>query len=555
MSAGGGEVEADNGLLVGEGDRGHEGVQKAALVGQGLLGFIALELAEHEFQLVAGEAGRNRRIRDGGETDADGGFLLLKFLQALDKAGAAAVFQRGEKVGLLMENLGKIGFQRLLFGVWLWGGLMRLQVKHLIENLLQLVRGKDVLRGGADDGTFKGRFFYVAFGAALFLSMAGAGIITVLFAAVAGAADPFHGTAAGGAEKLAGEDIVGAGAGAAAVGTVEGKLTLAAVKQIAVDHGGDTSLDADIGVLINTQIHLVGDDAQDGILIEGVAARGADPVGVEVGNDIGGGEPGGVLLEDVAHGGGLLRVDAVVLVRPNIVAEAAITAQRNALHGAFALATAQLLGELGAVILGKGFHQAFQNDPLGTVHNGLRCIQDLDAVFAQTVFIDGTIIAVAGKTVGLPADDGIKGMVVTVRDHLLEGGTIVCFAGDVPVDVFLCDGEAVAAGVGLAVVALPLDALLVLAAAAGITVIGNQTHRGAGCGFFAGHEITLLSVARLPGVWYTIHGRRIISLMCCCIPSGGCSYQHPDILFCVMRFERLTRCTARATIKGQRCAG
>lgn len=426
-----------------------------------------------------------------------------------------------------MENLGKLGFQRLLFGVWLWGGLMCLQVKHLIEDLLQLVRGKDVLRGGADDGTFEGRFLYVAFGAALFLGMAGTGIVAVLFAAVTDATDPFHGTAAGGAEKLAGENIVGAGAGAAAVGTVEGKLTLAAVKQIAVDHGGDTSLDADIGVLIDTQIHLIGDDAQDGIFIEGVAARGTDPVGVEVGNDIGGGEPGGVLLEDVAHGGGLLRVDAVVLVRPDIVAEAAITAQGNALHGAFALATAQLLGELGAVILGKRFHQAFQNDPLGTVHNGLRCIQDLDTVFAQTVFIDGTVVAVAGKAVGLPANDGIEGMAVTVRDHLLEGRTIVCFAGDMPVDVFLCDGEAVAAGVGLAVVALPLNALLVLAAATGITVIGHQTHRSAGCGFFAGmrsHSFRLRG-CRECGILSTAGA---LSVLMCCIPSGGCSYQHPD---------------------------
>ena len=226
-----------------------------------------------------------------------------------------------------------------------------------------------------------------------------------------------------------------------------------------------------------------------------MTAGGADALCVECGYDLGGSVPGGVLLKDITYRGSLRGVDAVVLIRPDVIAEGAVAAQGNALHGAFALAAAQFLGQLGAVILGKRLHQAFQNDALGAVHHRLGGVKDLDAVLAQAAFVDGRVVAVAGQTVRLPADHGIKDTAVAVRDHLLERRAAVRFAGDVPVDVLFADGHAVGAGIGFAVMTLALDALLGLAAAAGIAVVSHQA-QGTGRGFFAGHGKNSFHCAR-----------------------------------------------------------
>lgn len=102
----------------------------------------------------------------------------------------------------------------------------------------------------------------------------------------------------------------------------------------------------------------------------------------------------------------------------------------------------------------------------------------LTPVFAQAVFVDGAVVAIAGEAVGFPADDSIEKVPVAVGDHLLEGRAVICLAGDVPVDVLLCDGHAVSAGIGFAIVALTLDALLCLAGAAGIAIVGHEPHSG-----------------------------------------------------------------------------
>lgn len=74
------------------------------------------------------------------------------------------------------------------------------------------------------------------------------------------------------------------------------------------------------------------------------------------------------------------------------------------------------------------------------------------------------------------------------RNVLIGAGLAV---GDLPADILMLDGIAVAAGVGFAVPALAFDALLVLAAAAGKAVVGDQAQLVLG-GFFAGHKRTIL---------------------------------------------------------------
>lgn len=56
----------------------------------------------------------------------------------------------------------------------------------------------------------------------------------------------------------------------------------------------------------------------------------------------------------------------------------------------------------------------------------------------------------------------------------MERGAVVGLTGDMPVNVFVKDGQAVELGVILAVPALPFDTLLCLPAAAGVAVVGNE---------------------------------------------------------------------------------
>ena len=300
-------------------------------------------------------------------------FLLIQLLQASNKADASTGFQRVKKMLLLCTDIDELRFQCLLFGVGLWLFTLSLQGLDLVNDPIQNFWRKDILRCGADDGRLQCILLDIGFCAAFFVGAAGTGIVIVFITGVAGAADALHRAGAQAAEKLAGQQIVGAliPAGTAAAGAVIGKLLLAAVEQITVDHGGNTTFNADIGILINTEIHLIGDNAQDRIFIELVTAGSAYLAGVEVSHDLSGGVPGGVLLEDIADSGSLLLIDAVMLICADVIAEGTVAAQGDALHSTFALAAAKLLGQLGTIVFCEGLHQAFQNNALGAIYDGL----------------------------------------------------------------------------------------------------------------------------------------------------------------------------------------
>ena len=205
---------------------------------------------------------------------------------------------------------------------------------------------------------------------------------------------------------------------------------------------------------------------------------GAQAHGVQTLHDGGGGQPGGVLLKDIPDCLGTCGLDDVVLVGVHGEAQRAGAAQGLALEGRFPHATAGFFGQLGAVVLGQGFHQALNDDALGTGDVALGGIEDLHTVVPELFLIDGAVVAVAGQAVGFPADHGVKGVRRTVGHQLLEGRAVIGFAADMAVYILAQDGHAVGAGAGLAVPTLALDALLGLLGTAAVTVVGNQTVPG-----------------------------------------------------------------------------
>ena len=231
---------------------------------------------------------------------------------------------------------------------------------------------------------------------------------------------------------------------------------------------------------------------------------GAQAHGVQALHDGGRGQPGGVLLKDIPDCLGTCGLDDVVFAGVHGEAQRAGAAQGFAFKGGFPHTAAGFFGQLGAVILSQSFHQALNDDALGTGDVALGGIEDLHTVVPELFLIDGAVVAVAGQTVGFPADHGVKDVRGAVGHQLLEGGAVIGFAADVAVYILAQDGHAVGAGVGLAVPALALDALLGLAAAARVAVVSHQA-RCIGCsGFFAGHDNTSFrAVAHMQGVWYT----------------------------------------------------
>lgn len=243
-----------------------------------------------------------------------------------------------------------------------------------------------------------------------------------------------------------------------------------------------------------SSIHLVGDDPADGVLVERIASAGAVAAGGQFPHDVGGGSPGGVLLKDVPHGGGLLLVDAVVLVRPDVVAKAAVAAQGNALECTLPLAAAEFLRQFGGVILGQGFHQALNDNTLWAVYHRFGGIQNLDPVPPQAGLVDDGVVAAAGEAVCFPADHSVEEVAVAVGDHLLERRAAVALAGNVAVDILMDDLVAVGFGVGLTVPALTLNALLGLLAAVGVAIVCHQAQAAYLLQFlFARHKYHLSS--------------------------------------------------------------
>lgn len=76
--------------------------------------------------------------------------------------------------------------------------------------------------------------------------------------------------------------------------------------------------------------------------------------------------------------------------------------------------------EVGGIVFGDSFQHRFQNNTLWVVGDGFGGRFDLDSVFTQPHFIQGTVLSVSGKTVEFPNDDIIPALTGAVGNHFFR---------------------------------------------------------------------------------------------------------------------------------------
>lgn len=221
------------------------------------------------------------------------------------------------------------------------------------------------------------------------------------------------------------------------------------------------------------------DDARNAAFVERIALTGTEPSSVQLIHDGSAALSGRIMLKDEPDSGGIFLVNNKTLVFICGKPQGAVRIDCLPLECGFPHTTPHLLSQLSGIVFGQGFHQTFQNNALWSFHRAFGCIKNTNSVISQLLFVDRTIIAIAGKTVSFPADHEIEQMFAAICDHLLKSQPgFNTTARNVPVNVFMHDCQAMLPGVGFAVPALALDALLGLLGTAAVTVVGNQTVPG-----------------------------------------------------------------------------
>ena len=110
-----------------------------------------------------------------------------------------------------------------------------------------------------------------------------------------------------------------------------------------------------------------------------------------------------------------------------------------------------------AVILRIPLEDRFKNDSLRGVWHGLFGVENLHTVTFEPCLVNGTVIPVPGETVEGIHNYSVKMSLFTILDKPLEGGAIVCLAGDRPVDIFVYDNEVILEGEFVTFTKLSLD--------------------------------------------------------------------------------------------------
>jgi len=170
-----------------------------------------------------------------------------------------------------------------------------------------------------------------------------------------------------------------------------------------------------------------------------------------------------------------VRVDLIILVLVDDIAESGGAAVILAFQGVLCVAPYHLFGQFGGVVFRHALQHTFQDDTLRAVGNILRSGQHLDAILAELRFIVGAVVAVAGETVKFPNDDNIKEALGAVPNHALEVWAVVGLGGHGPVNVCPQDGYIVLLAVGRTLPQLALDAFFPLVIA-GIPGVNHRFH-------------------------------------------------------------------------------
>ena len=247
------------------------------------------------------------------------------------------------------------------------------------------------------------------------------------------------------------------------------------LKQFRVNDGRNSVRDDCIFIAVFAQIPAVFQHGLKTAFGKWPAQAGSDATAVKIcpnGLDT---LPVGIPPEGLLHhrcGG---RVELVVLFAVDAVAQRHRAAVELGLECIFLVAAADLLGQVGRIILGHAFQQAFQHDAFRRVGDGFRHRHHMDPVVFKDALIVGRVVPVAGEAVQLPHQHCLKGVGGAVVDHLLELRAAVGLGRKRPVNVRANQVDAVFVGILLALPQLAFDGFLTLVVAA-VTGINDGIH-------------------------------------------------------------------------------
>ena len=114
-------------------------------------------------------------------------------------------------------------------------------------------------------------------------------------------------------------------------------------------------------------------------------------------------------------------------------------------------------GKVLAVILCIALEDGFKNDSLRGVRHWLFGVENPHTITFEFCFIDGTVVPVPGETVKGVHNHSVKMSLLAVLDKPLEARSVVCLAGDSPVNIFVYDNEVVLEGKFVTLTKLSLD--------------------------------------------------------------------------------------------------
>ena len=236
-----------------------------------------------------------------------------------------------------------IGFHIILIGVF-------------CDEVQQVLIQKQEL-GLPQDKTFDPLFFdvFLSAGAAgLFvIMMAGAGIIVVFHFGRAVATDPAHLFSTTAAEQFPRQKVICLGPLVRRRPLVKFQHLLGLLKHFHVDDGGDAALDTDLTVVVGVDpdVFFVFQQGAETVAGKRLASQRPQTLFVQALNDLRLRLTIGVALEDLAHDGGLFRVDLEAFVWTDTVPQGAGAAGALAFGCTDPVPPADVLRELEGVIL------------------------------------------------------------------------------------------------------------------------------------------------------------------------------------------------------------
>lgn len=114
-------------------------------------------------------------------------------------------------------------------------------------------------------------------------------------------------------------------------------------------------------------------------------------------------------------------------------------------------------GKILTVIFRVTLEDGFENDSLRGVRHRLFGVENLHTIALELCFVDSTVVPVPGEAVKGVHNHSVKMPLLAVLDKPLEARSIVCLAGDCPVDIFVYDNKVVLEGEVVTLTKLSLD--------------------------------------------------------------------------------------------------